>query len=95
MKTIKTESECSYFIHEPGNGSRYEIILSVARPPGLKPKTVLTLVNFRTAMEWPRHIGEYDAGYVASKLGVPTADATALIQFMDEHGPWNKGERQS
>ena len=65
--------------HEPGNGTRYVLLLTFLADGS----AVLSLVNFGRCARLSGVPGE--AGYLAEKLGIGRVDAEAVYKWLDSN----------
>ena len=73
-----TDSQAHVFMAEPGNGTRYQIVLGYT----VTGEPFVAIPNFgKAAVMDPYPI---EAGYVGQKLGLNEADATAVFDAIKE-----------
>lgn len=76
-----SSGQCARFDYEPGNGTRYELLLAWLEEPDQTQVLAISLLNFRTCYKfgfppvWT---------YVAEKLRLSSGDAEPLAELIGE-----------
>lgn len=82
-----------FYHYEPGNGTRYEVFLSLRKDVGALhedylPKVSISIMNFgrpcSMIIPWKSSLEHYDIGYMCDKMGILPGDAWALIPLINE-----------
>lgn len=81
-----------FYHYEPGNGTRYEVFLSLRKDVGAEhedylPKVGISIMNFNRPcsmiIPWKSSLQHYDIDYMCEKMGILNGDAYALIPLIN------------